>query len=124
MTTLHNTSRARGPNGRWASGHSGNPRGSPKRPKCLTRELERILARRVNGRPIRVAVANKVIKMALEGDVSALRLLWSYVDGLPLQRVLDETPRGDGRVFEVLFRVLDHHPEAKAELDVELERIE
>ena len=74
----------------WKQGQSGNPQGRPKTKKTVAAEIEKLLKRRVDkdGKKItrRQAIAEIVTKMALDGDIQALKLLMNYNDGMPIQK--------------------------------------
>jgi hypothetical protein len=64
---------------RYKPGQSGNPNGRPKKGKTLTD----IIRAKVDKDKFAEAVLNK----AYEGDVTAQKLILSYLDGNPVQPV-------------------------------------
>lgn len=94
----------------WKPGQSGNPKGRPKKGQSLTEALSIRLDAPVlfDGQtmPGREAVARKLVALALDGDVAAIRYIYDRVDGLPTARIeaLDPLP-------ECTFNIVD--PEAK-----------
>lgn len=114
----------RGSAGRWLPGVSGNPRGGKPKEKTVSREIERRLRQRVrtpDGRSMsrRQVIADVLVEMAEQGDAAALRLLLSYSDGLPVQRIIDETPDTGAQsavLIGIVMKVLVRFPEAKVAL--------
>lgn len=80
-------------------GQSGNPGGKPKGTKNFTsivkEALEKTALDKKSGEQfeIREALANKIVQMALAGNEKMIRLLWNYLDGMPIQKV-DNTHEG------------------------------
>lgn len=60
--------------GRFQAGVSGNPRGRP-RDRGLQYEIEQALAKRIDGRTRLQLVADKVVQMALDGDMRAAEFI-------------------------------------------------
>jgi len=72
--------------GRWRPGHSGNPRGRPRRGESLAEHLRRVLAETVEveggDRKTRARlVAEALVAKAIEGNVPACRLIFERVEG-------------------------------------------
>jgi len=81
---------ARGEGGRWQRGSSGNPRGRPPSERALSTILRRLLrapAPGQEGMSAREALCLQLLTRALEGDMTAIRLVLEYTDGKPAQRV-------------------------------------
>ena len=77
------------PQTRFTPGHSGNPGGRPRR-KPLTEWARRICdepahqgAEQTNAE----MVVRMMFDLAKAGDIAAAKLLWSYLEGPPTQRV-------------------------------------
>lgn len=67
-----------------SGGGSLNPNGRPPKGQTITETFREMM----NTDPlIKEALCRKVLKMALEGDLGAIKLLWSYIDGKPKQPV-------------------------------------
>jgi hypothetical protein len=74
--------------GQWMAGYSGNPEGRPKNPQTLTNAVRKYLegTHKKTKRSRKEVFIETVVNMALEGYFPAIRLIWSYADGLPIQR--------------------------------------
>ena len=89
----------RGADGRFQRGHSGNPRGRPKRGAALGDHLRYQLGQVVgeDGRTTRAeALAAMLVRLACDGDVAAAKLVLAYTDGLPVQALPRVEPLDDG----------------------------
>ncbi len=64
---------------RFKAGQSGNPKGRPKKGQTLTD----IIREKVD----KVKFAESVLNKAYEGDVTAQKLVLSYLDGNPVQPI-------------------------------------
>ena len=75
-------------NGRILPGYSGNYKGRPKRGTALS-DLLRGAGDEINeyGEPNKVTVVRKLWEMAVDGDLSAIRLLYDRCEGLAHQSV-------------------------------------
>jgi uncharacterized protein DUF5681 len=66
-------------------GHSGNPRGRPRKHECLTsllkEKIEKINPRDKEKRTWMELVVLATIKLAMKGHPAALREVWGRVDG-------------------------------------------
>jgi hypothetical protein len=72
----------------FVKGQSGNPNGRPKKGRSLTDEIEKVLrCKGPDGRPNKALFAERVVQMAIEGNVAAANLVLSYIDGKPLQSI-------------------------------------
>jgi hypothetical protein len=68
---------------RFKKGESGNPKGRPPKGYSISDWFKHML----NEKPeIKDAIAKSILKKALEGDTVAQKLVWNYMDGLPLQQ--------------------------------------
>lgn len=84
MANLH-------PTASWRRGQSGNPRGRPPK-KCSLSEITNAYLdkRELNddGKLVsrKQLLVEKLFSMAMEGNLGAAKLIFSYVDGLPRQK--------------------------------------
>lgn len=75
----------------FIQGQSGNPGGRPKLPWTFQglykEELEEMLTT-VDGNPIEAkkAVAKRIVKMAIEGDINAIKELANRIEGMPIAK--------------------------------------
>ena|SRR3990167_3868339 len=72
------------PKPNWKKGQSGNPNGRPPKGYSITEWFKNMLASDPN---IKEALGKSIIKKALEGDSTAQKLVWNYMDGMPQQDV-------------------------------------
>ena len=81
-------------------GQSGNPAGKVPGTKNLTSRVRNGLLKlgakdhQGNALPVEEALAQKIIKMALDGDRKMIELVWNYIDGKPPQNI-DFTSKGE-----------------------------
>lgn len=67
--------------GSFKPGQSGNPNGRPKKGYSITEWFQEMF----NSKPeVKDAIGKSIIKKALEGDITAQKLVWNYMDGLPM----------------------------------------
>jgi hypothetical protein len=74
---------------RFQKGESGNPQGRPKTTR-LTDALREQVAEQLQGAPERTiadAIARKLIKLALEGEIAAIREVFDRTEGKPKQAI-------------------------------------
>lgn len=79
----------------WKKGQSGNLKGRPNKPPLINPEIEKALREMdPSGRMVLEAIAERLVQMARDGDLSAIKVLLERVDGPPSQRVevTGETP--------------------------------
>ena|SRR3990167_4801747 len=87
------------PNKPWQfqPGQSGNPKGRPPLGTSLTELMRQFLDIIPPGQELsyKDAFVRKVYKLAMEdGSESSIRLIWNYIDGMPLQGI-DMTSKGE-----------------------------
>ncbi len=71
-------------------GADANPNGRPPKGYSITEWFQNMLA----SDPIaKDAIGKSILKKALEGDTTAQKLVWNYMDGMPQQKV-DVTSAG------------------------------
>jgi hypothetical protein len=72
-------------------GESGNPNGRPPKGYSITEWFKEML----NSKPeVKDAIGKSIMKKALEGDTTAQKMVWSYMDGMPQQHT-DLTTKGE-----------------------------
>lgn len=87
----------------WKPGESGNPKGRPHKGRSLTEQMRELLHENPEKRK---ALIERVLNQALGGDIASQKLVWNYLDGMPMQKVemtekpalklLDDTDTPDG----------------------------
>lgn len=76
----------------WKPGQSGNPNGRPPKEHSLTDSLKEALT---NDPDIKSRLISKTISLAIDnGDIQAIKLLWSYLDGMPQQEQIMKLGEG------------------------------
>jgi len=69
----------------FVKGQSGNPKGRPPKHECLTsllkEELEKISSTDKEGRTWKELIVLATLKLAMQGNATALREVWDRVDG-------------------------------------------
>src|SRR3990167_11472588 len=88
------------PKPNWKKGQSGNPNGRPPKGYSITEWFQNMLASDPN---IKEALGKSIIKKALEGDSTAQKLVWNYMDGMPMQK--QEVSGPDGGPIPILGNV-------------------
>ena len=95
--------------GKWEKGKSGNPKGRPKKGKTLTDVLEKY------GRELKVktegnktisgieALAVEAWKLALDGDITAIKYIYDRIDGRPKETHELTGADGDSLGLEIRY---------------------
>lgn len=81
-------------------GVSGNPKGRPKKGYSITEMMQEMLGSEPEKKR---ALGEAILQKALAGDVTAIKTLWNYMDGMPKQGI--ELSGEDGGDIPVLIRV-------------------
>ena len=68
----------------WKKGESGNLNGRPPKGHSITETIKAMMAERPE---IKRALGQKILEMALKGDITAIKTLWNYMDGMPAQNI-------------------------------------
>ena len=79
----------------FVKGQSGNPAGKPVGTKSFTTKVRIALEKIAEGKDYSYeeAFIKSILKNAIvEGDPATQRLIWNYLDGMPVQRLGGETP--------------------------------
>lgn len=78
--------------GTFPPGVSGNPNGRPPKGYSITEMMREMLA---NKPDVKEAIGAMIAAKAMEGDPTAIKTLWNYMDGMPKQGV-ELTGEGGG----------------------------
>lgn len=78
-------------------GHTANPNGRPPKGYSITEMMREMLA---NEPELKKALGQAIIDKAKTGDTQAIKLLWNYMDGMPIQGV-EHTGEGGGPIVIV-----------------------
>jgi len=112
--------------GRFTLGSHGNPNGRPRREKCVTDHLRRLLAEAAaEGRSTTFAevLARLLLQQALHGDRHALEQILNRVEGRPALTFVDPADPGVVRIIRSPVPIPDFlrgatfDDEAKGEAD-------
>jgi hypothetical protein len=100
----------------WKPGQSGNRLGAASRKPFLDAMRMELAAAGSDNRKLR-SIAAKVIDMAEEGDLEAVKLIWDRLEGKPLQQVdvnqaIELIPPRERlqRILELQGKVVDIDP--------------
>lgn len=65
-------------------GEVNNPNGRPPKEHSITQTIRDMMDEKPE---IKKALGTKILDMALKGDITAMKTLWNYMDGMPQQDV-------------------------------------
>lgn len=63
-------------------GQTGNSNGRPKKEHSITQTIRDMMDEKPE---IKRALSSKILEMAMKGDITAMKTLWNYMDGMPQQ---------------------------------------
>jgi hypothetical protein len=66
------------------TGAAANPKGRPPKGYSITEWFKQMFSSKPE---IKDALGKSIIKKALEGDVAAQKMVWNYMDGMPVQKM-------------------------------------
>lgn len=72
-------------------GESGNPNGRPPKGYSITEAVKKMLSEKPE---VKAAIIEKIIAAAKGGDMTAAKMIWSYMDGQAAQAI-DMTTLGE-----------------------------
>lgn len=77
----------RRPDGRFGAHNNANPTGRPVKGQTLTDLMRGYLDDKEEGHtvPRKIEFIASVASMARKGDATAIKLIWNYLDGMPVQ---------------------------------------
>lgn len=85
-------------------GAEANPNGRPKKGYSITEWFQEMLKASPEKRD---AIGASIMAKALEGDATAIKLVWNYMDGMPPQSV-DLTSKGE-QIFSGANYIGEHN---------------
>lgn len=86
----------------FKKGEVHNPNGRPKKGYSITEWFQQMM----NSKPeVKDAIGKSILKKALGGDITAQKLVWNYMDGLPPQNLNIGGPGGSDAI---LVRIEDY----------------
>jgi len=75
-------------------GETRNPKGRPSKGYSITETIRDMMAKNPE---IKKKLGNKIIEMALRGDINAMKIVWQYMDGMPKQPIELSNPEEKAR---------------------------
>lgn len=74
----------------FKKGVSGNPNGRPPGTKNLTTAVREALLALHDGteKPYQQLLVERILKLAIEGDTTMIKILWEQLDGRPAQKII------------------------------------
>jgi hypothetical protein len=73
----------------FQEGQSGNPKGRPKKGETITDLVKEYLNKKVPNQKEKLTYKDLFVKKVLEkaymGDPQAIKMIWNYSDGMPVQ---------------------------------------
>jgi len=82
----------------FVKGKSGNPKGRPKKAKCIPDILRAITTEKADGYPTKLhKILNNVVNLAMEGDQWSIQFIADRMEGKPAQvinQTVEELPSG------------------------------
>jgi hypothetical protein len=95
----------------WKPGQSGNPNGRPKKEFAFkTAIIQALRVKGPDGVPYRRRIARKLVELADQGNIEAIKILLERVDGKVVERREIAGPEGaplELRVVERIVRVAE-----------------
>lgn len=74
----------------FEAGKSGNPNGRPKKGKAMADAIRTALNKSADGKQNKRAIAEKLVEMARDGNIEAMKVVFERVDGkVPQTNVLE-----------------------------------
>lgn len=59
-----------------------NKKGRPKKGHSITETIREMMTEKPE---IKRALSTKILDMAMKGDITAMKTIWQYMDGMPVQ---------------------------------------
>lgn len=87
----------------FEKGQSGNPKGRPKKGQAMSDALRTVLNKSKDGKQNKRAVAEKLVEMAREGHIEAMKTIFDRMDGKPPQTNVLEGNASAPVVIQVVY---------------------
>lgn len=68
----------------WKSGQSGNAKGRPPKGHSVTEMVKQMMDEQPE---LKRSLVTKIVNLAIEGDLTAIKLIWNYMDGMPTHSI-------------------------------------
>lgn len=75
------------PQNQFKKGEVANPTGRPPKGYSITEMMKEMLSSKPE---VKETLGKVIIKKALEGDITAIKTVWQYMDGMPKQTLEHE----------------------------------
>ncbi len=92
---------ARDDHGRLLPGHTANPNGRPLKGYSITEAFKSMLETEP---AVKASIVQSIKEKALDGDTTAQKLIWNYMDGLPKNS--DDDPGGEDNPIHHVHKVV------------------
>lgn len=86
--------------GRLKKGSTANPHGRPPKGYSITEAFREMLS---SSPETKAEIVESIRKKALQGDATAQKLIWNYMDGMPKQDLGIEG-KGEGGAIEIVIK--------------------
>jgi len=95
------------PKNQMQKGETRNPNGRPKRGETLTDilNMKSQVIDPAQKLPIRELIAEKLLKLAMDGDIAALKYVYDRIDGTPRQSI-DLDAKMEGSLTQDFFKIV------------------
>ena len=86
----------------WKKGESGNHKGRPPKGYSITGMMKEMLE---SNPDVKAKIGKKVAEKAMAGDITAVKLVWQYMDGMPLQGIELSGPDGSPMEHNITWTI-------------------
>ena len=83
----------------FKKGEIHNPKGRPPKGHSITETIKAMMDEKPE---IKRALGAKILEMAMKGDITAMKTLWNYMDGMPVQASEISGKGGSGIVLNLV----------------------
>ena len=91
----------------WKKGQSGNLKGRPPKGYSITEMMQEMLK---SNPKLKRSIGKRVAEKALKGDMTAIKMIWNYMDGMPPQDITSK-----GKELNSLYGLFAKHGQSDTE---------